>query len=239
MIRYENVKKSFGNTKVLKGIDLFIQKGETAVILGGSGSGKSVLTSMLVGLLIPDSGRITIDEREIPRSMQDKSWRDIWHKVGYLFQGGALFDSYTVFENISFPLMYGYRISKKEIEDKVMGLLSLLNIEHAKDKYPSELSGGMQKRVSLARSVASDPEIIIYDEPTTGLDPVTSDIVGSLIIDMKKEFNVTSIVVSHDIRLTRMIADRIFFLNKGIIEFSGDIKELGTAPDALKEFFEV
>ncbi len=239
MIVYENVHKSFGEAEILKGIDLCIEKGDTVVILGGSGTGKSVLTSMLVGLLLPDSGRIAIDNVDLPSNQDDERWKEIWQKVGYLFQGGALFDSYTVFENIAFPLMYGYKLTKREIEQKVMKLLSLLNIQKAKDKYPSELSGGMQKRVSLARSVATDPEIIIYDEPTTGLDPVTSDIVGNLIIDIKKEFNATSIVVSHDIRLTRLIADKILFLNNGRIEFSGGLSDLESAPRALKEFFEI
>lgn len=239
MIRYENVFKSFGDAHILRGVDLCIDKGDTMFLLGGSGTGKSVLTSMLVGLLFPDEGDIYINDDRIPENKEDKRWKEIWHKVGYLFQGGALFDSYTVFENIAFPLKYGFDLSKSEIEEKVMKLLGLLKIEHAKNKYPSELSGGMQKRVALARSVTIDPEIIIYDEPTTGLDPLTSDIVGDLITDMKKEFNATSIVVSHDIRLTKSIADKICFLSGGKIAFYGNINDIGSAPADLKEFFEI
>lgn len=239
MIHYRSVSKSFGRNIVLKELDLFIKKGDIMVILGGSGTGKSVLTSMLVGLLFPDSGMISIDGHELPNTKEDKRWKEIWKKVGYLFQGGALFDSYTIYENISFPLKYGFDLSKAEIEEKVMKLLSMLNIEDTRDKYPSELSGGMQKRAALARSVAIDPDIIVYDEPTTGLDPVTSDRVGELINQMKNEYNATSVVVSHDIRLTKRIADKLAFLHDKKIAWQGDPADIHSAPAVLREFFEL
>lgn len=239
MIQYQGVHKGFGSKKVLQGVDLDIQKGEVMVVLGGSGSGKSVLTSMLVGLLFPDKGQIRLGAKLLPAAGDATGWREVWTKVGYLFQGGALFDSMTVFANVAFPLRHNLSLSAAEVEQRVMRLLEILGVADARDKYPAEISGGMQKRVALARSIALEPEVIVYDEPTTGLDPLTTGTVGQLILDMKQRFAVTSVVVSHDIKLTRMIADNLAFLQDGRIIFHGPLEQLAQAPDVLQRFFAV
>lgn len=220
------VKKSFGDQQVLKGVDLIINREETLVILGRSGCGKSVLVSMLVGLLTPDEGSIIIEGQDVTQFKSEKEWNQIRLKMGFLFQGSALYDSMTVGENIAFPLRQHSKLSEREIESIVAERLKWVELEGIEDKMPSELSGGMQKRVALARTMALNPKIIIYDEPTTGLDPVTSDTIAHLICNLQREFQVTSIVISHDIRTSLYVADRIAMLHEGKVLTVGTPEEI-------------
>lgn len=225
-VEFRGVHKSFGEKEVLRGIDLEVRRGETMVVLGSSGSGKSVLCSMLVGLLRPDRGRIVIDGEEISGFASDDEWRAIWLKTGFLFQGSALFDSMTVGENIAFPLRAHTDLSPERIRARVAEVLSWIDLEGTEEKLPSELSGGMQKRVGLARTVALEPEIVVYDEPTTGLDPLTSDTISELIRRLQQERHVTSIVVTHDIRCTFRVADRVAMIDDGKILVEGSLEEI-------------
>lgn len=225
VIQASNVHKSFDGIEVLKGIDLEVPRGETQVILGRSGCGKSVLLQCLIGLMTPDIGRISIDGMEITAFKDEGQWKNLWVKVGFLFQGGALFDSMTVGENIGFPLRQHTNLDDKSISRHVMGLLDLVQLGGQEGKYPSELSGGMQKRVSIARTLSLDPDIIFYDEPTSGLDPVTSDAISGLIKDLNRRAGTTSIVVTHDIRSAFLIADSISMLEEGQVIMSGTVND--------------
>jgi len=225
-IEFHDVYKSFGDNEVLKGIDLEVRQGETMVVLGSSGSGKSVLCSMLVGLLVPDRGRILVAGQDLTRFQSDKEWRSVWLKTGFLFQGSALFDSMTVGENVAFPLREHTDLPPDRIRARVAEILSWIDLEGIEDKLPSELSGGMQKRVGLARTIALEPEIVIYDEPTTGLDPLTSDTISELIRRLQKERRLTSIVVTHDIRCTFHVADRVAMIDEGRILVKGTLDEI-------------
>jgi phospholipid/cholesterol/gamma-HCH transport system ATP-binding protein len=226
IIEFRDVYKSFGDNEVLKGIDLEVRKGETMVVLGSSGSGKSVLCSMLVGLLAPDRGRIVVGGQDLTRFESDDEWRTVWLKTGFLFQGSALFDSMTVGENVAFPLRQHTELPPERIRERVAEILSWIDLEGTEGKLPSELSGGMQKRVGLARTIALEPEIVIYDEPTTGLDPLTSDTISELIRRLQNERRVTSIVVTHDIRCTFQVADRVAMIDEGKILVKGTLDEI-------------
>jgi phospholipid/cholesterol/gamma-HCH transport system ATP-binding protein len=230
LIVISGIEKSFNEHKVLKGVDLTIKRGETLVILGRSGSGKSVLVSMLVGLVIPDAGSILIEGQDVTQFESEKQWNSVRLKIGFLFQGAALYDSMTVGENIAFPMRQHTKLSEQEIAVLVAEKLKWVELEGIEDKMPSELSGGMQKRVGLARTMALNPKIIIYDEPTTGLDPVTSDTIAHLICNLQRQFQVTSIVVTHDIRTTFYIADRIAMIHEGKILTVGTIEEIKNSP---------
>lgn len=221
VIQVKNVDKSFEGVEVLKGISLQVRRGETLVILGRSGCGKSVLLQCMIGLLLPDSGEIFVDGLELTRFKEESQWKKLWLKVGFLFQGGALFDSMTVGENLAFPLRHHTDLNDTCIRRHVLGLLDLMELQGQERKYPSELSGGMQKRVSIARTLALDPDIVLYDEPTSGLDPVTSDSVSEIIRDLNKRAGTTSIVVTHDIRSAFLIADCISMMEDGKVLMTG------------------
>ncbi len=223
LITYKGIKKAFGKKEVLSGVDLSVEKGATLAILGGSGSGKSVLLKITIGLLHPDEGRLTINGEEA-NEYGEQEWLEVRKKISYMFQWGALFDSMTVYDNIAFPLRE-QRIGEEEIRERIAEALDTLGLEGTEAVFPHDLSGGMRKRVALARSIISKPECILYDEPTSGLDPVTSDQINSLIRKTQEKFQVTSIVVTHDIRSMAFVADKVAFLYEGRIAFSGTLEE--------------
>jgi phospholipid/cholesterol/gamma-HCH transport system ATP-binding protein len=225
LIFFRGIHKSFGENKVLTGVNLEVYQGETMVILGRSGSGKTVLTSMVVGLNTPDQGGITVEGVEITEFVTDTDWRSLRLKTGYLFQGSALYDSMTVGENVAFPMVQHTDWSPAEIERRVAEKLGQVGLAGVEPLEPSELSGGMQRRAALARSLALDPQIIIYDEPTAGLDPITGDEIGLLIQSLQKALKVTSIVVTHDLRLAELVADRLVLLHEGQWAFQGTYGE--------------
>jgi phospholipid/cholesterol/gamma-HCH transport system ATP-binding protein len=225
-IEFEGVHKGFADREVLQGIDLKIPRGKTTVILGSSGSGKSVLVSTAVGLLRPDRGRVLVGGVNVVDFATEEQWRQVWLKTGFLFQGAALFDSMTVGENLAFPLRQHTSLSEEAIVARVMEVLSWIELDGAFDKMPSELSGGMQKRVGLGRTIVLEPEIVIYDEPTTGLDPLTSDTISSLILRLKSERSVTSVVVTHDVRCAFQVADRAAMIDEGKILAEGTLEEI-------------
>ena len=221
---------------MLTGIDLDVYPGETMVILGRSGSGKTVLTSMLVGLNTADQGDISVEGVEITAFETDTDWRSLRLKTGYLFQGSALYDSMTVGENVAFPMVQHTAWSEEEIEGRVAEKLGQVGLAGVEPLEPSALSGGMQRRAALARSLALDPQIIIYDEPTAGLDPITGDEIGSLIQSLRDALKVTSIVVTHDLRLTELVADRLALLHQGQWAFQGTYEEFlnSSHPEVLR-----
>jgi len=225
LIVYRGVSKYFNSHRVLHGINLEIFPGETLVILGRSGSGKTVMTSMLVGLLAPDEGTITVEGLDLAQLHSDEDWRDLRLRTGYLFQGSALYDSMSVGENVAFPLVQHTDWPTEEINARVHNKLTQVGLGGALNLNPAELSGGMKRRAALARSLALDPQIIIYDEPSAGLDPITGDEIGSLIRRLQQELGVTSIVVTHDLRLTEQVADRVALLFDGQIAFLGTFQE--------------
>ena len=225
LITFRGVSKSFDGKVVLRDIDLDVYEGETLVVLGRSGSGKTVLTSMLVGLNEPDTGTIIVAGVDINHLKSETDWRELRLRMGYLFQGSALFDSMTVGENVAFPLVHHTRLSDEEIARRVQEKLAQVGLADTAGMDPSELSGGMQRRAALARSLALDPQIIIYDEPTAGLDPITGDEIGHLIRRLQETLKVTSIVVTHDLRLTALVADRLTLLYGGRMVFLGTYEE--------------
>ncbi len=231
MIEITDLHKNFGNKKILQGINLLINKGETLAIIGKSGCGKSVLLKHIVALLYPDKGEIKI-EGKILSELTKKEIFQLRKKFGFLFQGAALFDSMTVGENISLPLTEAdFPLSKTEIKKIVAEKLELVGLPEIENLKPAELSGGMKKRVGLARALVTNPEYILYDEPTTGLDPIMSDSIDELISNLNKKLNVTSIVVTHDMYSVKNIADRIALINNGKIYFTGSYNELVTSDD--------
>ena len=236
LISFRGIHKSFGENKVLTGVNLEVYQGETMAILGRSGSGKTVLTSMVVGLNSPDQGGITVEGVEITEFVTDTDWRSLRLKTGYLFQGSALYDSMTVGENVAFPMEQHTDWSAAEIERRVAEKLGQVGLAGVEPLEPSALSGGMQRRAALARSLALDPQIIIYDEPTAGLDPVTGDEIGQLIHRLQEFLKVTSIVVTHDLRLTELVADRLALLHQGQWAFQGTYEEFqhSSHPEVLR-----
>ncbi|MBO7610648.1 MAG: ABC transporter ATP-binding protein [Elusimicrobia bacterium] len=226
MIKVENLYKSFETKKVLQGVSLEVKDGETLVIIGGSGTGKSILLKNLVGLIKPDSGKIIIDGIDVTKT-DKKNLREIQKKIGFLFQEAALFDSLTIEENVSFGMKNLTNLSEEEMKKRVSACLNMVGLSSDIEKLkPSALSGGMKKRVGLARSIAYQPKYIFYDEPTTGLDPIMSDVIGELIIHLKKELKVSSIVVTHDMNSAYKIADRIIMLYLGKVIFEGTVEKL-------------
>jgi phospholipid/cholesterol/gamma-HCH transport system ATP-binding protein len=225
MIKLENLHKSFGDQVVLNGIDLEIKQGETLAILGRSGTGKSVLLKLIIGLLKPDSGFIQIAEKEITK-MNTKELNNTRKKMGFLFQKGALYDSLTVEENVAFPLLRHTRKKPSEIQAQVKDLLSRTGMINSAKKMPSEISGGMQKRVGLARAIALDPEIILLDEPTTGLDPITAGEILDLLRRLQEEHHATSVIVTHDIRTVRTLSSIAAVLENGNIVAEGSLFDL-------------
>lgn len=225
MIKFVNIQKSFGSRKVLKGLSFSVNEGEILFVLGTSGTGKSVLLKNLVGLMQPDEGEIWIDGQETSRFCEDQ-YLEVRKKCGMVFQQPALFDSLTAFDNVAFGLRKHYSLSNEQVAIKVEKALSLVNLKDINHKFPTQISYGMQKRLSLARTVALEPKILLFDEPTTGLDPITTNAVNRLIFDLSRKLRTTSIVVSHDMHCALEIADKIIVLDQGLIVAQGAPKEL-------------
>ncbi len=221
----KGLRKSFGEQRVLNGVDLTVAKGETVAVMGRSGTGKSVLLKLLVGLQAPDAGSISIQGEEITSLGIDRL-NEIRKKVGFLFQQAALYDSLTVEENVAFPLSRHTQLSATERKDRVDELLKSVDMQEGLQKLPSEISGGMQKRVGLARALALDPEILLFDEPTAGLDPITAREIGDLIVKLQRERQVSSIVVTHDVQGAKVFSDRMLFMNEGTVVAEGTFDEL-------------
>lgn len=236
-ISIRNLHKRFGKKQVLNGVDLDLYKGESLVVIGGSGTGKSVLIKCIQGLLTPDSGSICIDGVEIVGE-QHNVIDQMHSKMGMLFQGGALFDSLTVWENVAFDLIQNRGFSKKKARIVAIKVLRQVGLgSDIADLYPSELSGGMQKRVGLARAVITRPEIIFFDEPTTGLDPIMADVINDLIIESAKDLGATTLTITHDMASARKIADKIAMLYEGKIIWYGAVKDLDkTSNPYVKQF---
>jgi phospholipid/cholesterol/gamma-HCH transport system ATP-binding protein len=222
--------KSFGKQTVLDGIDLTVQRGETVAVLGRSGTGKSVLLKLLIGLEKPDSGSVRLLGQEIAGLGMD-ALNEIRKKMGFVFQQSALYDSLNVEQNVEFPLRRHTNLSDAERKQRVRELLSNVGLESALEKMPSEISGGMQKRVALARAIALNPEVVLFDEPTTGLDPITASEIGKLIRDLQKQHHITSVVVTHDMHAARKFSDRMVLLNDGKIRAEGTFADLKHSQD--------
>ncbi len=225
-IQIRNLHKAFGKKVVLDGVNLDINKGESLVVIGGSGTGKSVLIKCIQGLLTPDEGSILVDEQEVV-GISEQEKEDLHSKMGMLFQGGALFDSLSVWENVAFDLLENRGMDKKTAKNEAVRVLRSVGLApDVADLSPSELSGGMQKRVGLARAIASKPEIIFFDEPTTGLDPIMADVINDLIIESVKGLGATALTITHDMASARKIADKIAMLYHGKIIWQGTVKEM-------------
>ena len=238
VIDIEHLKKSFGKTEILKDINLQVERGETVVTLGQSGTGKSVLLKCIVGLIYPDSGRVNVLGKDIPE-LKYEELQYIRKKIGFVFQSGALYDSMSVRENLEFPLDRNSDLDKDGITKRVEEVLNDVGLSDAIDKMPSELSGGMRKRLGVARTIALRPEIMLWDEPTTGLDPATAREISNLIVDMQKKYKVSSIVVTHDMICAKIVADRIVVLKDGTYANSGTYDELVNSDDEfVRSFFE-
>ena len=236
MIKITETYKNFEDNNVLNGVNLEIKKGESVVIIGRSGCGKSILLKMIIGIMRSDSGQILIDDVDIS-SLKEQELNDFRRRFGMLFQGSALFDSLSVGENISFGLSEQKKHSKEFIDNIVAEKLELVGLPGVEKLKPSELSGGMRKRVGLARAIAANPEIVLYDEPTTGLDPIMADAIDSLISDLNRTLNVTSVTVTHDMRSAYKIADRIAMLYEGKVIFYGTPEEIKNTTDpTVKQF---
>ncbi|MCF8243092.1 MAG: ABC transporter ATP-binding protein [Melioribacteraceae bacterium] len=233
MIEIKNLHKKFNENHVLQGVNLDIIEGETLAIIGKSGCGKSVLIKHIVGLLLPDEGYVKIGD-EIVHEVSNKRLYELRRKFGYLFQGAALFDSMTVEENVSLPLVENeYKLTPEEIAKTVADKLDMVGLPGIQKLKPAELSGGMKKRVGLARALVTDPEFILYDEPTTGLDPVMSDSIDDLMRELNEKLNVTSIIITHDMFSVKNVADKIAMMHEGKIYFHGTPRDLLNAEDEV------
>jgi phospholipid/cholesterol/gamma-HCH transport system ATP-binding protein len=233
VIVIQDLNKSFDTTEVLKGLSLSLKKGENLVVLGKSGTGKSVLIKCIVGLLKTNSGSINVVGNKMT-ALNNDQLNEVRRKIGFLFQGGALYDSMTVRENLEFPLKRMFKkLSKKEVNAKVKEALENVGLPDAIDKMPSELSGGMRKRISLARTIIVDPEIMLYDEPTTGLDPVTSHEISLLINEVQEKYKTSSIIITHDIECAKTVANRIVMLQDGMVYKEGKLSEFENSDDEL------
>jgi phospholipid/cholesterol/gamma-HCH transport system ATP-binding protein len=238
VVEIEHLQKSFGEKEVLKDVSVKLEKGENLVVFGKSGSGKSVLIKCLVGLLTPDEGTVVLFGDNL-HDLNGKELNTVRKKIGFLFQSAALYDSMTVRENVAFPLRDLKSRPKDEIEKLVREALQNVGLEDAIDKMPSELSGGMRKRVGLARTIILKPEVILYDEPTTGLDPITSKEISRLILDLQKKFNTASIIITHDVECARITANRMMIIREGMVVANGSFQELSTSKDEwVRSFFE-
>jgi len=229
MIRFENVHKAFGSNKVLRGVTLHIPKGESMVIIGGSGTGKSVALKSVLGLVKPDSGTILVDGKDSTKGDHDA----FLARFGMLFQGGALFDSLPVWQNVAFRLMRG-SLKRPYEESRAIAIEKLRRVglkSEVADRFPAELSGGMQKRVGLARAIAAEPQIIFFDEPTTGLDPIMAGVINDLIREIVVEMGATAMTITHDMSSVRAIADKVAMLHDGVIQWTGPVADLDNSGD--------
>ncbi|MFZ8945259.1 MAG: ABC transporter ATP-binding protein [Paracoccaceae bacterium] len=235
MIELQNVHKSFGSNHVLRGVDVSVNKGKSLVIIGGSGTGKSVTIKCILGLVTPDQGKILVDGQDVNNAERDA----FLARFGMLFQGCALFDSLTIWQNVAFRLLRG-RLKKPQDEARAIAIEKLRRVglkADVADKFPAELSGGMQKRVGLARAIAAEPEIIFFDEPTTGLDPIMSGVINDLIREIVVEMGATAITITHDMSSVRAIADQVAMLHEGKIRWSGSIKDMDHSEDPFLSQF--
>jgi phospholipid/cholesterol/gamma-HCH transport system ATP-binding protein len=235
MIQFQDVRKSFGNNHVLRGVNLNVAKGESMVIIGGSGTGKSVLIKTVLGLLTPDKGVITVDGKDASLGDRDA----FLARFGMLFQGGALFDSMTVWQNVAFRLMRG-SLKRTHDEAREIAVEKLRRVglkEWVADLYPAELSGGMQKRVGLARAIAAEPEIIFFDEPTTGLDPIMSGVINELIREIVVEMGATAMTITHDMSSVRAIADKVAMIHDGVVQWTGPVGDMDESGDPYLDQF--
>lgn len=239
VIEMQHLKKSFGSNHVLRDINLTISKGENLAILGQSGTGKSVLIKCIVGLIDIDDGKLLIFGQDISE-LKNKELVETQKRIGFLFQSGALYDSMTVRENLEFPLRKQlHSISKEKLDSLIKESLHDVGLDKAINKTPSELSGGMRKRLGLARTLILKPEIMLYDEPTTGLDPITSKEISNLILEVQRKYHTTSIIITHDIECTKLTADRIIVIKNGICAAEGTFDELAKSADPwIRSFFE-
>ncbi len=239
IVEIKDLYKSFGDNHVLKGFDLNLRKGENLVVLGKSGSGKSVLIKCMVGLLTPEKGNVEVFGKNIPKLDRD-ALDHIRVKIGFLFQSSALYDSMTVRENLEFPLRrHWINKTREEVDELVLEALENVGLKHAVDLMPSELSGGMRKRIGLARTLILKPDIILYDEPTTGLDPITSREISNLIVDIQHKYNTSSIIITHDMACAKIVSNRVMVLVNGIKFIEGTYDELEKSTDPqIKPFFE-
>jgi phospholipid/cholesterol/gamma-HCH transport system ATP-binding protein len=238
VIQIKNLRKKFGNHEVLKGVNLTIHKGENVVVLGKSGTGKSVLIKCIVGLVTPDEGEIIVLDKDI-QNIRGKELNEVRIKTGFLFQSAALYDSMTVRENLNFPLRRSFKnLSSKEREEMIIEELNDVGLGDSIDKMPSELSGGMRKRIGLARTLTLKPEIMLYDEPTTGLDTITSKEISELILSVQKKNKTSSIIITHDMACAKLTADRIVILKEGVVVAEGTYSELENSQDGwVRSFF--
>jgi phospholipid/cholesterol/gamma-HCH transport system ATP-binding protein len=237
MVEITNVHKSFGSNVVLDGVSLNVAEAENMIVFGRSGTGKSVLLKCIIRLMEPDSGNVKIQDKDVLK-LDIKELNELRKDIGFLFQGAALYDSMTVRENLEFPLIRNFDLDRKEIDNRVHFVLEAVSLIEAIDKMPSELSGGMRKRIGLARSIITKPKLMLYDEPTTGLDPITAKEISVLINDLQHQLKMTSIVVTHDLLCAKIIADRAIVLHDGKIVKEGSINDLVTSEDPLlKNFF--
>jgi len=235
MIKLENVHKSFGSNAVLRGVNLSIPRGKSLVIIGGSGTGKSVALKCVLGLIRPDSGKITVDGQDVRTAEREA----FLARFGMLFQGGALFDSMPVWQNVAFRLLRGsLKRPKSEARDIAIEKLRRVGLKpDVADKFPGELSGGMQKRVGLARAIAAEPEIIFFDEPTTGLDPIMSGVINDLIREIVVEMGATAMTITHDMTSVRAIADDVAMLHEGVIKWTGPVADMDRSGDPYLDQF--
>ena len=236
MIEVRELTKAFGSHRVLDGVNLRIGDGETVVIIGRSGGGKSVLLKHIIALLTPDSGEVWVAGEKIT-GMNERELIRVRRRFGMVFQSAALFDSLTVAENIGFPLRRGGKMTEKEVSQRVTRALEMVDLPGTEDKKPAELSGGMRKRVGLARAIVYEPEIVLYDEPTTGLDPIVSDSIDQLMMRVCARMKVTSLVVTHDMRSARRVGQRILLLHEGRIHVSGTPEEIFSSTDPIVHRF--
>jgi len=229
LIAYEDVWKRFGPKRIYEGLNLEVHRGEVITIIGGSGSGKSVMLKMLIGLLYPDRGRILFDGTDVP-DLDEKGLLEVRRRIGMLFQGSALFDSLSVGENVAYGLREHFHLPEDEIRKKVAEKLEMVGLSGTEELMPAELSGGMKKRVALARAIAMEPEVVLYDEPTTGLDPITASRINQLIRDLNEKLHITSVVVTHDMDSAFNISDRIAMLARRRIITVGSVEDIQHSP---------